>query len=290
MGDLSVTTAPGAPASPAAVAGPVTAYEPAKTMLTALLAETWKGILIMWSYKFNLLTSMISLTFVFLGINFFMGQGQLDTATMQSTLLGYLVWFYAITAIETMSWNLRDEMQCGQLEQLYMSPAPAQMLILGRSLSVFVVTTVQVVIISVVMLALFGISLPLTPAALPVFALTMAGLFGFGYALGGATLVFKQTGPLSNILTNALLFLSGAILAVSLLPPALEFGARLLPSTQGIDVLRRVVLQGESLADVWADGSLIWLIIHSVMFFAAGWLVYKWCEGIAKRKGSLGQY
>lgn len=262
----------------------------ARITLIALFSETWKGVLIMWSYKFSLLTSLVSLSMIFLGINFFMGDGRLDPATMRSSLLGYLIWFYAITAIETMSWNLRDEMQCGQLEQLYMSPAAAQVLILGRSLSTFVVATCQVAIISAAMLALFGVAVPFSATALPVLALTMAGLFGFGYMLAGATLVYKQTGPLSNILTNALLFLNGAILPVDRLPDWLQTIARLLPSTQGIDVMRRIALGGETLAAVWTDGSLIWLIVHSTVFFIAGWLVYRWCERIAKRKGSLGQY
>ena len=261
-----------------------------KIILAALVSETWKGMLISWSYKFNMLMSMLSFSFIFLGINFFMGNGQLDAATMASTLLGYLIWFYAITAIENMSWNLRDEMQCGQLEQLYMSPAPAQVLLLGRAFSTLIFTTAMVSIIAVAMIALFGIPMPMRVEALPVFALTLAGLHGFGYALGGATLVFKQTGPLSNLLTNALLFINGAILPVDRLPEWMQTVVKLLPSTQGIAVLRNVILNGQPLGAAWADGSLIWLVVHSVLFFMAGWLVYKWCEGVAKRRGSLGQY
>lgn len=264
--------------------------EPARTILAALYAETRKGVLIMWSYKFNMLTSMVSFSLIFLGINFMMGNGQLNQATLSSTLLGYLIWYYAISAIENMSWNLRDEMQCGQLEQLYMSPAPAQVLLLGRALSTFGITTAMVAIVAGVMAATFGAVLPLRWEALPVFVLTMAGLFGFGYALGGATLVYKQTGPLSNILTNALLFLNGAILPVDRLPDWLQSVARVLPSTQGIVVLRRVMLGGESLAAVWADGSLAWLVVHSTVLFVAGWLIYKGCEQVAQRRGSLGQY
>jgi ABC-2 type transport system permease protein len=261
-----------------------------KILLSALAGETRKGMLVMWSYKFNLLMSMFSFSFIFLGINFFMGNGRLDAATMASTLLGYLIWFYAITAIENMSWNLRDEMQCGQLEQLYMSPAPAQALLLGRAFSTLIVTTGQVAIVAIAMIILFGVPMPMRIEALPVFALTLGGLYGFGYALGGATLVFKQTGPLSNLLTNALLFINGAILPVDRLPDWLQAVAKALPSTQGIVVLRNVILNGQPLGAAWADGSLVLLLVHSVLFFIAGWLVYRWCERVAKRKGSLGQY
>ncbi len=259
-------------------------------LLSALGAETWKGMRIQWSYKFNMLMSMLSLSFIFLGINFMMGNGQLNQQILASTLLGYLIWFYAITAIENMSYGLRDEMQCGQLEQLYMSPAPAQVLLLGRSLSTMIVTTVMVCIMALAMIALFGIPMPMRWEGLPVFGLTLLGLYGFGYALGGATLVFKQTGPLSNLLTNALLFTNGSILPVDRLPDWLQTVARLLPSTQGIIVLRNVILDGKPLGATWADGSLVLLVLHSLVFFFLGWMVYRLCEGVAKRKGSLGQY
>ncbi len=261
-----------------------------KTVAIALFSETWKGFMISWSYKFNLLMSMLSLSFIFLGINFMMGNGQLNADTMASTLLGYLIWFYAITAIENMSYNLRDEMQCGQLEQLYMSPAPPQVLVLGRAFSTLIVSTIMVSVMVAVMITLFGIPMPMRLQGLPVFALTLGGLYGFGYILGGATLIFKQTGPLANLLTNALLFTNGAILPVDRLPDWLQTLAKLLPSTQGILVLRKVILGGQSLSAAWSDGSLILLVVHSVLFFAIGWLVYRLCESVAKRKGSLGQY
>ena len=261
-----------------------------KTVFTALVAETRKGMLIMWSYKFNMLMSVLSMSFIFLGINFMIGNGQVNSAVMASTLLGYLTWFYAVTAIENMSWNLREEMQCGQLEQLYMSPAPAQVLILGRAFSTLLVTTVMVLMMALAMIILFGVAMPMRLEGLPVLALTLTGLYGFGYALGGATLVFKQTGPLTNLLTNALLFTNGAILPVDRLPDWLQTIAKMLPSTQGIIVLRNVILNGQPLSAAWTDGSLVLLVMHSAVFFIAGWLIYRGCEAIAKRKGSLGQY
>ena len=58
-----------------------------KAIMAALVAETRKGILIMWSYKFNLIVSMVTLSFVFLGINFMLGNGQINSSVMASTLL-----------------------------------------------------------------------------------------------------------------------------------------------------------------------------------------------------------
>jgi ABC-2 type transport system permease protein len=86
------------------------------------------------------------------------------------------------------------------------------------------------------------------------------------------------------------MFLNGSILPVENLPGWLEPVARVMPGTQGIIVLRCVTLEGLSLADTWTDGSLRWLVLHSVLFFAAGWAVYWVGERYARRRGTLGQY
>jgi hypothetical protein len=64
----------------------------------------------------------------------------------------------------------------------------------------------------------------------------------------------------------------------------------LLPTTQGIILLRSVILDGKPLGATWADGSLELLVLHSLFVFVLGWMVYRLCERVAKRKGSLGQY
>jgi hypothetical protein len=32
------------------------------------------------------------------------------------------------------------------------------------------------------------------------------------------------------------------------------------------------------------------LIIHTIIYFVAGWLVFAWCERKAKQLGTIGQY
>ena len=137
---------------------------------------------------------------------------------------------------------------------------------------------------------LLGIRIPVRLEGVPVFALTISGLYGFAFILGGATLVFKQVDALGNMLSNMLLFLNGSFLTVERMLVWLESVARALPTTQGIVVLRRVVLDGVPLAAVWQDGSLVWLTVHSAFFLLVGWAVFLWAERVARRRGLLGQY
>jgi ABC-2 type transport system permease protein len=58
----------------------------------------------------------------------------------------------------------------------------------------------------------------------------------------------------------------------------------------GIIVIRSIALEGKTLAETWQDGSLIALIINSVVYLLIGLGVFIYCENIAKNRGSLGHY
>ncbi len=257
---------------------------------TVLLNECQKRLIILWSYRFNFMLETFMIGFLFVGISFFVSGGRPAPEQMAPALLGYLTWFFAVFAISDMSQGIREETQTGTLEQMYMSPLPSGLLLAGRSVASLLISSGMVILIGGILMLLLGIRIPVRLAGVPVFALTLAGLYGFAFFMGGATLVFKQVNALSNLLTNMLLFLNGSFLTVERMPGWLETFARSLPSTQGIDVLRRVVLEGMSLAGVWQDGSLVWLTVHTAVFLLAGWGVFLWGERVARRRGLLGQY
>ena len=257
---------------------------------TVALNEIQKRMILLWSYKFNFVTQMFMIGLIFVGISFFMAGGQPQPEMLASGLVGYLIWFFALAAISDMSWGIREETQTGTLEQMYMSPLPTGVLMLSRSVASLVINMMMVGVAGVVLVLILGISLPLTWAALPVFLLTMGGLYGFALILGGTTLIFKQVEALANLLQNTLLFLNGALLPVDRLPGWMEAIAKTLPTTQGIIVLRQVILDGQTLAQTWQSGSLVGLVINSAVYFVAGWFIFRWCENRARRMGALGQY
>lgn len=254
------------------------------------LNETHKGLIVRWSYKFDMITEIVTLGFLFIGITFFTGGGELDASVLAASLLGYGIWFYATVAIGEMSWSLRDEAQSGTLEQMYMSVAPAGIIRLGRTLSTLLTTSIVVIIMSTILIVMLDINIPFRWAGLPIFGLTLLGVYGFGFIIGGLTLLFKQVGSLANMVQNLLLFLNGAFLPVDQLPAWLQAISRTLPTTEGIIILRSVVLDGQPLTALWTDGSLVWLVIHSVGYFVIGWVIFSFCEQVAKKQGKLGQY
>lgn len=261
-----------------------------KTANITFLGEVRKGLLISWTYRANTFVSLFTIGFVFLGIGFLMGDGQIDRTELGSMFMGYLAWFYALGAIGDLSWGIRGEITAGTLEQMSMSTSPIGVVLLGRSFANLMISTAQILVQSLVMSWLIGSRLPMTWTGVPVLIVTLAGVYGFGFILAGATLIFKQVESFSNLFQNILLFMNGTMLPVASMPAWLAAVSYTLPSTQGVVVLRRVVLDGQSLGAAWQDGSLVWLIVHSAVYFAVGWAVFTWCERVAKERGSLGQY
>jgi len=259
-------------------------------IIVAYVGEIRKGLLINWTYRANALASILTIGFVFIGIGFLMGGGQFEFGGMGFMFLGYINWFFALGAISDLSYGIRSEMNAGTLEQISMSPAPIIVILLGRATASLLWNTLILTIQSIGLVLLLNIRFPMRWEGVVILLCTLIGTYGFGFILAGATLIFKQFESFSNLLQNALLFLNGTLLPTAVMPGWLAAVALTLPTTQGIIVLRRVVLDDVSLLSAWQDGSLMWLVVHSSLYFILGWIIFSYCETIAKRHGSLGQY
>ena len=252
--------------------------------------ETRKGLLIMWDYRFSMLMEFFMIGMIFSGVMLFIGQGELKPEQLTSALLGFLITFYVMETISRMSYALTAEAQAGTLEQMYMSPVSSVFFLFGRALSSFAMASVSLMIMVPVLMLLFNIRFDLPLAGVVIIVITLIGVAGFGLMIAGMTIVFKQTGPVANMMSNMMLFINGTFLPVDQMPKWLESLAMILPSTQGIIALREVSLNSKTLTELWSDGTLVYLTAHSSICLIVGWMIFVWCERVARRQGSLGQY
>jgi ABC-2 type transport system permease protein len=173
---------------------------------------------------------------------------------------------------------------------MYMSVAPTGLIVLGRAFARFLFSVAMVVILGGIIIMLLKMQLTFRIITLIPVALTIVGLYGFGFMIAGIALVFKQVGTLAGLFSNILLFVNGTLLPIDRFPGWLESLVKTLPTTQGIIVLRKTILSDDSLVSLWLDGSLIYLTVHSTIYLIIGWSIFKWCERKAKLQGTLGQY
>ena len=263
---------------------------PGLNHVMGIAAETWKGLQLLWTFKFNVVSEVLGLFMVFLGINFFIGNGAFNSEDLAFTLVGFCIWTYSIFAISNMSFALREEQQQGTIEQMFMGSTPFAALLFGRTLSNFVWTTAVILLGGGTVTLAFGLDLGLNWRLIPVLGLTMFGLYGLGFVIAGLTILFKNILAFANLIQNVLLFLNGAIVPVTVFPAWMTTTTRVLPSTLSIEVARLVTLDDMTLAAAWADGLLPLLVLHSLIWFVLGLSLYLVAERIARRKGLLGQF
>jgi ABC-2 type transport system permease protein len=200
------------------------------------------------------------------------------------------MWLYSSSVISGMCRDLLGEAQAGTLEQIFMSPVPVFLILIGRSLATLITATINILLFAVVILWTLKVNISLQWQGLVIFIITMAGVFGFGFIIAGMTLIFKRVGELAGLTANALLFLNGSMLPVEQFPRWLALVAKTLPTTQGIILLRDTLLEMQPLYELWKDGSLLLLCSQSIIYFGGGLLVFIWCPRKAKLQGTLGYY
>jgi ABC-2 type transport system permease protein len=256
----------------------------------ATLNETRKSILLMLAYKSNLVFGIVSIILSFLGISYVISDGKPTPFRIASSLVGYLIWYYVMLITANMGESLLSESSSGTLEQMFISPVPIGFILIGRILGNLVVSSIQLVTVGVILISGFNLPIRWSLDAIPVAFITVLGLFGFGFMLGGIALIFKQISSITAIVNYVLVFLNGALVPIEQFPSWLLLIARILPSTLGITVMRNILLNGMTLRDVWSNGSLPLLTIHSAVYLISGWIILNWCIGVAKKQGTLGQY
>lgn len=260
----------------------------------ALKAEIKVGFAKMIRYPVQTLTSVLILYLFFVGV--FYGSrsiaGVVNTPSAEfarsatESIAGYLLWFFALFAIDSMSQNISEEAQTGTLEQFYLARWRFSLMLFLRFFSSILTSLVMLIPLLLFLSLSTGVSLePRLAETLPVIGLTILGLCGFGYLLGAITLLFKRVGNAMTLVQFGLFFL--CLPPVERLSGPLKIIALTLPLTQGVKLLRRILVGPSSPIAAW---DFLPLIVNSAAYLLVGIAVFHWAEERARDKGLLGHY
>jgi ABC-2 type transport system permease protein len=100
---------------------------------------------------------------------------------------------------------------------------------------------------------------------------------------------FNTVAPHSCLDVRLLIF-GGVFVSLDRMPGWMVTIARFLPLTPGVEVLRKVLLKGVSLGTLESSGTLWWMVGSAATYLLLGIVIFRWCERIARRQGTLGQY
>jgi ABC-2 type transport system permease protein len=250
--------------------------------------ETVKSLRLVWSYRATLVPTLLSLSGMYLVFQYFVGGGRIVDDLVADTAPGMFAYVVAYLATMRLVAGILEERNAGTLEQIHLSPLPAWMLAAGRLAAVMIEALLVATAVTVAVLVALGVDYPLDAQALVPVALMLAGVAGFALLIGAVSFTYPGIGALVHVIQMAIMMLNGMIVVPELFPRWLEVVAKLMPSTLGIGVTRRVLVERATLGDLWADGALAWLILHTVALIGVGWVAYQWQVRRALRDGRLG--
>ncbi len=208
-------------------------------------------------------------------------------------IIGLAFLNYFMTGFSALANAIRQEQSQGTLEGVLMTPVSVPLFIVGSSAYDFVNATLFSSLYLLYGWLFFGVQYRGNLLLAFVFLVgTTLVLASFGILSASFAVVFKRGDPFGILLATSSTLFSGVFFPTQLIDeyagPVIGQIPRLLPGTYGLDGLRRVLIEGQSFAEVRAP--LFTLLGFLVILFPFSVWVFSRAVRRAKREGSLIQY
>ena len=266
--------------------------------LAAIARKDWRRY---WRYPLNavseVLQPLIGLTpLYFMGLAFSVEGKALGFAAytgstdyMSFILLGTVLSSFIGTVFWGMGFSLKEDMDAGVLEANWMAPVPRLLLLIGRTLTSLLITTLTSMAMLFITSLVFGFQptgrvIPALLAALPM----LVGLYGFGFAFAALVLLMREANTMVDISNFLVQLLSGAEFPVTALPRWLLPMALALPLTYGMDAVRGFLLQTNTLLPLGVEVLILVLFMFAMIFL--GTAAFRSLERRVRQRGTLGTH
>lgn len=202
-------------------------------------------------------------------------------------IIGVCYWGYVESLWSTI-FMLRGYMKTGQFEDIFVSPVKGIENILGWSMMGIARVTIEslpLIIITIIM-NIFNISIIEFILIILVFIISIASSFGMTFLIFGITLIAKDGDELASLIGNAVPFLCGLYFPVTILPTFLKQISFIFPFTWGIDIIRNLMLNTNTIFNFKFEFVLLFII--SILYLILGVLSYKLLEKKSRKIGVKG--
>jgi ABC-2 type transport system permease protein len=272
-----------------------------KTQLRALFVIARKDWKVFWRYPLNAVSNIFQ-PIIWITPIYFMGKafstnGQaIGFAQYSGTgdymsfiLLGTVLSNFILTVFWGMGFALKEDMDAGVLESNWLTPVSRLLILVGRTLTSLLTTTIT----SLFMLAIAGVLFGFRPTGNTLAAFLTAipmllGLYGFGFAFAGIVLLMREANTLVDVSSFLVQGLSGANFPVKSLPYWLIPISLMLPLTYGFDAVRGWLLKTNTLLPLQTEVALLIVFMFAMLWFGA-WVFYR-VERKVRTLGTLGQH
>ncbi|HYP53836.1 MAG TPA: ABC transporter permease [Pyrinomonadaceae bacterium] len=244
-------------------------------------------------FFFRLLEVLFIVTTLYFISQIFSGQAVTEYSQWRNPLAAWLtglaVLHYIMTGFSSLANAVRSEQMQGTLEGVLMTPINLPTLIVASSAWSFLQATVFSLLYLFLGWLFFGISYRGSfLLALSMLLLTTLVLASLGILSASFAMVFKRGDPFAILLGTGATLFSGVLFPTQLLGSAFGYVSRALPTTHGVDGIRRVLLEGQGFAGV--RGPMLTLCAYLAVLLPFSLWVFARAVRRAKREGSLIQY
>lgn len=250
--------------------------------------EIARGLRLRWVYRATLVPELFGGVAMYLMVQYFVGDGRILDDLVAETAPAMLAYVVGYGLMMRLVSGILEERNAGTLEQTHLSPLPAWQLAAGRLGAALVEMLAAGIVVTSAVLVIVGVDYTFDPQALVPLSLTLASAAAFAVLVAAASFTYPGIGALVHIVQMLVMSVNGMFAPVELYPQWLELLAKLVPTTLGVSATRRVLADGDSLAYLWTDGALGWLLLHTTLLVVAGWVAYQAQIRRALRDGRLG--
>jgi ABC-2 type transport system permease protein len=188
-----------------------------------------------------------------------------------------------------MGFALKEDMDAGVLESNWLTPVSRLHILVGRTLTSLLTTTITSAIMLVISALLFGFKPTGSVLAAVLTAIPMlVGLYGFGFAFAAIVLLMREANTMVDVSSFLVQGLSGSNFPVKSLPYWLIPISLMLPLTYGFDAVRGLMLKTSTLLPIQAEILLLVVFMFVMLWFGA-WMFNR-VERKVRRLGTLGQH
>ena len=272
-----------------------------KTQLRSLFVIARKDWKVFWRYPLNAVSNVFQ-PIIWITPVYFMGKafstnGQATGFAaysgsgdyMSYILLGTVLTNFILTVFWGMGLALKEDMDAGVLESNWLTPVSRLLILVGRTLTSLLTTTITSLVMLGIGAALFGFKPTGSTLAAFLTAIPMLlGLYGFGFAFAGIVLLMRDANTLIDVGSFLVQGFSGTNFPVKSLPYWLIPVSLMLPLTYGLDAIRGFLLKTNTLMPINIE-IIILIVFMFVMLWGGAQIFYR-VERRVRKLGTLGQH
>ncbi len=265
-----------------------------QVLRAAFLRDMWMATSYRVGFLMATFGSVLNIVGVFFLSEAFGGSLAGGVERYGGSYFGFAVLGVALTSLMALGITgigsrVREGQMMGTLELMLLSPNRLGVLLISSSLwsHAQAILTVVVYLLVGAMLGM-DLSRANVPMAAISLALAVVTFNALGLLSASLVIVIKQGNPVSLLVGTASVLLGGVFYPVTVLPGWLQAIGQLLPLTHALELIRRSMLQGEGIQELW--GPFIALVVLTAILLPLGlWACHRAVQ-IAQTDGSLSQY